>query len=121
MSGETLGEKRQGGTASFGERLRQLREGAGLTQEELASRAGLTAKAVSALERGERKRPYPHTVRSLSDALELSEAERAALAEAVPRREDTADAPTQVNNKEAAASASTLPVSLTSLVDLPCG
>ncbi|MBA2618373.1 MAG: helix-turn-helix transcriptional regulator, partial [Rubrobacter sp.] len=49
----------------FGERLRRLREAAGFTQEELASRAGLTAKAVSALERGERKRPYPHTVRSL--------------------------------------------------------
>src|SRR3712207_166415 len=115
MSGETLGEKRQGGTASFGERLRQLREGAGLTQEELASRAGLTAKAVSALERGERKRPYPHTVRSLADALGLSEAERAALAEAVPRRED-ADAPTQDNIKEAAATPATLPVSLTPLV-----
>jgi transcriptional regulator with XRE-family HTH domain len=43
----------------FGTRLRRLRETAGLTQEELASRAGLTAKAVSALERGERKRPYP--------------------------------------------------------------
>jgi transcriptional regulator with XRE-family HTH domain len=48
---------------NFGVRLRRLREAAGLTQEELASRAGLTAKAISMLERGERKRPYPHTVR----------------------------------------------------------
>src|SRR5215210_6102215 len=70
----------------FGERLRRLREKAGLTQEELASRAGLTAKAVSALERGERKRPYPHTVRSLAEALGLSEEERTALAASVPRR-----------------------------------
>jgi predicted ATPase/transcriptional regulator with XRE-family HTH domain len=72
--------------APFGAKLRELREAAGLTQEELASRAGLTAKAVSALERGERKRPYPHTVRSLADALDLPEAGRAALLAAVPGR-----------------------------------
>jgi predicted ATPase/DNA-binding XRE family transcriptional regulator len=72
--------------APFAERLRRLREDAGLTQEELASRAGLTAKAVSALERGERKRPYPHTVRSLADALGLAEEERASLLASVPRR-----------------------------------
>ncbi|MDP8899845.1 MAG: NB-ARC domain-containing protein, partial [Actinomycetota bacterium] len=52
----------------------------------LAQRAGLTAKAVSALERGERRRPYPHTVRSLSDALGLGEGERGALQAAIPRR-----------------------------------
>ena len=41
----------------FGARLRRLREAAGLTQEELAVKAGLTAKGVGAIERGERKRP----------------------------------------------------------------
>jgi len=70
----------------FGEWLRRLREAAGYTQEELASRAGLTAKAVSALERGERKRPYPHTVRSLGEALGLTEGERGDLQSAIPRR-----------------------------------
>ena len=55
----------------FGARLRQFREAAALTQEELAARAGLTVKAVGALERGERRWPYPHTVRSLADALQL--------------------------------------------------
>ena len=59
---------------------------AGLTQEELASRSGLAAKAVGALERSERKHPYPHTVRSLADALGLSGDERAALVAAVPKR-----------------------------------
>jgi len=44
--------------ASFGEQLRRHREAAGLTQEELAERASLTAKGISALERGERQRPY---------------------------------------------------------------
>jgi transcriptional regulator with XRE-family HTH domain len=63
----------------FGPRLRLLREAAGLTQEELASKAGLSARAISVLERGERKRPYPHTVRSLAEALDLSEDERASL------------------------------------------
>src|ERR687896_2564693 len=86
MSGERLGNKPQGVAPSFGERLRRLRNAAGLTQEELASRAGLTAKAVSALERAERKHPYPHTVRSLAEALGLSGDERAALVAAVPKR-----------------------------------
>src|SRR5215208_555685 len=72
---------------SFGARLRQLREAAGLTQEELARRAGLTRNAISALERGERRRPYPHTVRTLADALGLSEEERATLL-AVAIRQD---------------------------------
>jgi transcriptional regulator with XRE-family HTH domain len=78
--------------ASFGTRLKRLREAAGLTQEELASRAGLTAKAIGALERGERRRPYPHTVRSLADALGLSEGERASLLAAVRRQGDAAPA-----------------------------
>ncbi len=56
---------------SFGADLRALRSAAGLTQEELAARAGLTANGVSALERGTRTRPYPHTVRALADALGL--------------------------------------------------
>jgi transcriptional regulator with XRE-family HTH domain len=114
MPGETPGNKRQGGAASFGERLRRLRETAGLTQEELASRAGLTAKAISALERGERRRPYPHTVRALAEALELSEEERASLTEAVPRREG-GEAPTP-ELREVATSLSTLPASLTPLL-----
>src|SRR3712207_4867037 len=72
--------------SSFGRRLRHLREAAGLTQEELAFRAGLTPNAVSGLERGKSQRPYPNTVRSLADALGLSEAERTTLVSAVPSR-----------------------------------
>jgi transcriptional regulator with XRE-family HTH domain len=72
--------------APFGRRLRQLREVAGLTQEELAEKADLSAKGISDLERGERRRPYPHTVRSLANALELPEEERAPLLTAVPER-----------------------------------
>jgi transcriptional regulator with XRE-family HTH domain len=68
----------------FGARLRRVREAAGLTQEDLAARAGLSAKGISDLERGARRRPRPHTVRALADALELSEDERASLLATVP-------------------------------------
>ena len=95
----------------FGTRLRQLREAAGLTQEELALRSGVSAKAISTLERGERKRPYPHTIRSLADALDLSENERAALFVAVPKR-GSVDAPVG----PALATESNLPIPSTSLL-----
>jgi predicted ATPase/DNA-binding XRE family transcriptional regulator len=90
--------------------LRRVREDAGLTQEDLAARAGLSAKGISDLERGARRRPHPHTVRVLADALELSEGERASLLAAVPRRGDTAPA------DPATVSGSILPVPPTPLV-----
>jgi transcriptional regulator with XRE-family HTH domain len=55
----------------FGAQLKALREAAGFTQEELATIAGLSVHAVSALERGERRRPHLETVRALSAALDL--------------------------------------------------
>ena len=48
--------------------LKSLREAAGFTQEELATIAGLSVHAVSALERGERRRPHVETVRALPGA-----------------------------------------------------
>ena len=81
--------------SAFGPRLRQLRERAGLSQEELAERAGLTANAISALERGERRRPYPHTVQLLAQALSLDLADRDVLIAAVPRRGTTVAAQSQ--------------------------
>ena len=110
------GASGQGGT--FGARLRRLREAAGITQEELASRAGLSPNAVSALERGARRRPYPHTVRSLADALGLDEGGRAALLAAVPGRgaapSGAEDAP--VPSASTGSAASTLPHPATALV-----
>jgi predicted ATPase/DNA-binding XRE family transcriptional regulator len=90
----------------FGERLKSHRRASGLSQEELAHKAGLSANAVGQLERGVRKHPYPHTVRSLADALGLSEQERAALLASAPRRGAPSHTPT----------AQALPVSLTPLV-----
>jgi predicted ATPase/DNA-binding XRE family transcriptional regulator len=61
-----------GAPGSFGAQLRALREAAGYTQEELATIAGLSVHAISALERGERRRPHVETVRALSAALDLT-------------------------------------------------
>ena len=94
---------------SFGDRLRRLRDAAGLTQEELAFRAGLSPNAISDLERGRRRRPYPHTVRALSETLGLPEDERASLLASVPRRRAAAVLP-------ATALSSALPAPPTPLV-----
>ena len=105
----------------FGVLLRGLREGAGLTQEELAERAALTVHAVSALERGVRTRPYPHTVRSLATALEATEEQRSALLAAVPPRASaprgqTLPVRTPAQGKPLRASARSLPIPATPLV-----
>jgi predicted ATPase/DNA-binding XRE family transcriptional regulator len=57
---------------SFGAQLKALREAAGYTQEELATIAGLSVHGISALERGQRRRPHVDTLRALSAALDLT-------------------------------------------------
>jgi predicted ATPase/DNA-binding XRE family transcriptional regulator len=68
-----------GAPRSFGAQLKTLREAAGFTQNELATIAGLSVHAVSALERGQRRRPHVETVRALSAALDLPGATRDVL------------------------------------------
>jgi tetratricopeptide (TPR) repeat protein/transcriptional regulator with XRE-family HTH domain len=63
----------------FGGLLRRHRLASGLSQEELAERSGLTARAIADMERGRTARPRRHSVRALADALELAEAERTLL------------------------------------------
>jgi LuxR family maltose regulon positive regulatory protein len=74
--------------------LRHCRVRAGLSQAGLAERASLSAAAIAALEVGQRRRPHPHTLRRLAEALELDEGEGAALARLVergtPRSSETA-------------------------------
>src|SRR4029450_2521211 len=72
---------KHGAPRSFGAQLKALREAAGFTQEELATISGLSVHAVSALERGERRRPHVENVRALSAALDLTAATRDALLE----------------------------------------
>jgi len=48
----------------------------GLTQEDLAERAGLSARGIGDLERGVKTRPRAYTVRQLAEALQLSPDDR---------------------------------------------
>lgn len=66
-------------SSTFGMRLRHLRLAAGLTQEALAERAGLSVRGIQQLERGDRGAPRAETLRLLADALGLTAEERAAL------------------------------------------
>jgi transcriptional regulator with XRE-family HTH domain len=59
---------------TFGDLLRRLRSAAALSQEALAERAGLSRSGISDLERGARQVPRLETVRTLADALALSDA-----------------------------------------------
>jgi tetratricopeptide (TPR) repeat protein/DNA-binding XRE family transcriptional regulator len=69
----------------FAEQLRRYRRDRGLTQEELAEQAGLSARGIRALEQGERSSPHRDTVMLLADALGLAPEERAAFEEAASR------------------------------------
>lgn len=57
-----------------GEWLRQSRLAAGLTQEGLAARSGVSVRTISNLERAVSARPYPRLIRLLADALALPHA-----------------------------------------------
>ena len=72
------------GGAIFGVQLKRFRRAAGLTQEELAARAGYSAVYVSMIERGQRI-PHPSTVELLADALDVSPHDRALLRNAARR------------------------------------
>jgi len=64
-------------TTSFGDLLRRFRLAAGLTQEELAERAGLSRRGITDLERGARTTPRRETLGLLADALGLEGHDRA--------------------------------------------
>ncbi|MEU3660435.1 helix-turn-helix domain-containing protein [Streptomyces sp. NPDC032940] len=73
------------GTSSagdFGQRLRNLRGRAGLSQEALSHAAGVSVRALADMERGRTRGPQRRTVQALADALGLDENEAAGLEEA---------------------------------------
>ncbi|MDQ3344763.1 MAG: helix-turn-helix domain-containing protein [Actinomycetota bacterium] len=77
----------------FGGRVRKLRVAAGLTQAELAERAGISERTVSDLERGLRGTVYPATARQLAASLGVGSADLSAfLSEARSRSDGAADA-----------------------------
>src|SRR5215831_2629645 len=105
------------GAGGFGALLRGHRRAAGLTQEALAERAGLSRRGLQHLEAGD-GRPYPATLDALAAALDLAPAERARLraaarAAAPPPGDPTAD---RRGPRPAAAGPTNLPLQLTSFV-----
>jgi predicted ATPase/DNA-binding XRE family transcriptional regulator len=94
----------------FGPLLRRYRAAAGLTQEELAARAGLSVRAISDLERG-LKRPRRDTVNLLAEALVLPPRRRALLEAAARPATETAPA-----DRTAALPPNNLPAQLTALL-----
>lgn len=86
--------------------LRRCRVAAGFTQEELAERSGLSARAISNLERGRTARPLRASAELLASALALPDADAATFVSAArggPRRAaDTQPAPPGAVPDEAA-------------------
>ncbi|MGH2387765.1 MAG: tetratricopeptide repeat protein [Chloroflexota bacterium] len=110
-------------TVSFAELLKEYRRVAGLTQETMAERAGVSSRGIQALELGENK-PRRDTARRLSTALGLSEQDRARfLAAATPgprgraaREDGTHALPLPVPVPRPAAPRHNLPALLSSFV-----
>src|SRR3979411_713443 len=75
-----------GDESTFADLLRRHRLAAGLTQQELAERAGLSLRGLSDIERGLRTAPHRDTVLRLVKALHLDEIDTAALRHASRRR-----------------------------------
>ncbi len=72
--------------SDFADLLRRARRDAGLTQEELAERAGLSARAITAIERGISRAPHKTTVELLCAALELPPEQYAVFLAAARKR-----------------------------------
>jgi predicted ATPase/DNA-binding CsgD family transcriptional regulator/transcriptional regulator with XRE-family HTH domain len=107
---------------TFGGLLRRYRLLVGLSQGELAERAGVSLNAVGALERGINRQPYPRTVVLLADALGLTTEQRDAFVRAA--RSESGDGANQLapsgtpraEDSAATPSPTSLPVAATSLV-----
>jgi predicted ATPase/transcriptional regulator with XRE-family HTH domain len=113
--GAARGRQREVTTAEdeagvLGKLLQRHRQAAGLSQEELAERAGLSRRGISDLERGVRRAPYPETMRRLAAALGLGQADQAALLAASRHSAVAVDQPAPKQH------GSQLPVPLSSFV-----
>src|SRR5690242_13291160 len=96
--------------ASFATLLKHYRQAAGLSQEALAARAGLSARAISDLERGVNRTPRYATLELLASALMLSSQQQALLRAAA--RPDSAS----VDDAPSSFAASPLPLPPTRLI-----
>ncbi|MEU8080030.1 helix-turn-helix domain-containing protein [Catellatospora citrea] len=69
--------------STFGRRLREFRQSAGMTIEGLCRASGVSARAISDMERGHSRVPQGRTLALLADALKLDDGDRARLVEPV--------------------------------------
>ncbi|XVU28654.1 helix-turn-helix domain-containing protein [Actinoplanes sp. CA-054009] len=74
------------GAPSFAATLRELRRAAGLTMDELAAASGVSARAISDMERGRSRRPQRRTVAALAGALGTGPGQRTRLMAAAQGR-----------------------------------
>jgi predicted ATPase len=107
-------------STTFGDLLRRHRLAAGLSQVELAERAGLSLRGISDLERGRKNRPHRETILLLADALQLAPAERRQLEEAlhssVAAKHDGRSQRRSQESSPPPARTSHLPIQLTSFI-----
>ncbi len=103
------------GETSFAALLRRHRLAAGLTHEQLAERAQLSARAISDLERGVSRRPHHDTVALLATALRLQPRQRALL-EMAARAAPGAAVGAGASDRGPGTAAHGLPAPLTSFV-----
>src|SRR5438477_1099804 len=81
-----------GQSSAFGPLLRRYRLAAGLTQEELAERARVSARSIGDIERGVSRAPRKDTVALLAEALGLAVHERPAFEAAARHLDDRSPA-----------------------------
>lgn len=82
----------------FGQLLRRYRDAAGLTQEALGERAGLSARGIQDLEAGRRGAPQPQNLQRLADGLQLTPDERRAFESAAKPAGEPAAEPARLKN-----------------------
>ncbi len=103
-------------SSRFGDLLRDYRRAAGLTQEELAERAGVSPRSISEMERGGTHVPRRDTIALLASALDLGEHERQAFESLIDARRRQTTAPDTDPTHERERPRHNLPRLLTSFV-----
>lgn len=99
----------------FGPQVRALRHGVGLSQAELAERAGISERTVSDVERGLRTSVYPATARQLARALQVDGDRLAAFLLAAQGKAGNGDTAAREIGLLPAAIRARMPASLTRL------
>jgi transcriptional regulator with XRE-family HTH domain len=90
------------GGIEFARLLAGFRLERGFSQERLADRSGMSVRAIRDLERGQVDRPRRSSIAMLADALALTDAERAAVEQAVLDADRRADERAQASSLPAA-------------------